>query len=121
MPNRISHVKKIDIITTSDSTVFQIGDSKENILFAQVLAVQREEVVLRESEYPLERYPIFSLAIPQPVIDEEIDIITVNESPFIKVQHVQIQNVAASSLVQIGSSDTTISEARVKTIRHLAH
>ncbi|MGO0062035.1 spore germination protein GerPE [Brevibacillus fluminis] len=121
MPFRTSHVKRIDILQTSDSTVVQIGDAEEDILDANVLAVQREEVTFFESDYPLDRYALFGAAIPQPVVDEQLDIIKVNESPFIRVQLVTIQSVAASSVVQIGSTDFTCAESRVKTIRHLAH
>ncbi|MET3288176.1 UNVERIFIED_CONTAM: spore germination protein PE [Brevibacillus sp. OAP136] len=120
MPFRTSNVQRIDILQTGDSTVVQIGDAEEYILNADVLAVQREEVTFIESDYPLDRYTLFDAAIPQPVIDEPLDTIKVNESPFIRVQLVTIQSVAASSVVQIGSTDFTCVESRVKTIRHLA-
>lgn len=120
MPQRTSHVQRIDILQTGDSTVFLIGDSEETVLNAQVLAIQREEVIFVESEYPLEKYDLFYADIPQPAVDEQLDMIKVNESPFIRVQLVTIQSVAASSVIQIGSNDRTYAESRVKTIRHLS-
>lgn len=121
MSSRISHVSKIDILSIGDSNVFIIGDSKENRQYAQVFAIQREQVIFFEREYPFHRYKIFSSEIPQPIIDEDIEIIRFNESPFIRVQHIMISSVAASSIVQIGSNETVESKSRVKTVRHLAH
>ncbi|RNB91166.1 spore germination protein GerPE [Brevibacillus fluminis] len=120
MPFRTSKVQRIDILQTGDSTVFQIGDSEEHNLHADVLAVQREEVTFFESDYTLDRFATFCADITQPVVDEPLEIITLNESPFIRVEFVNIQSVVTSSVVQIGSTVSTYAESRVKTIRHLA-
>ncbi|MEK4027962.1 spore germination protein GerPE [Pseudobacillus sp. FSL P4-0506] len=121
MFKRTSIVKDARVITVSDSSVFEIGDSANMKLRNNVLAVQRQAELFFGNEGNLNDYPLFSRPIPIPQINENITVTRYNLSPFIRVNHISIVGVASSSVLHIGSTGIIDAEARIKHIRQLLH
>lgn len=119
MNSRITYVNKFDVITFSSSSVIEIGDSEKLAPKANVIAIQREKAIFFGDEFAFEDYPIYREENPQPVVYEQLAITTENISPYIHVENIRIRALAASSTAHLGSTETIVSEARVKNIRHL--
>ncbi|WP_221564881.1 spore germination protein GerPE [Alkalihalobacillus sp. TS-13] len=115
--DRISVVQYIDIVSVTTSSIVQAGDTNILTPVSRALAVQRQESTYDEDEHRFDMYPIFSMPFP-PLRYETIPVKTVQESPAIHVNSINIIGVAASSVVRIGKTDFVSSEARVKHIRH---
>lgn len=117
--SRVSCVPLISIIDVGNTGVFEIGDSQRIAPTSNIIAVQREKAIFWENEFDFHDYSMFQEQIPQPFVYENIEMTTVHECPCIHVENIEISFVAASSTVQIGSSQTITAESRVKHIRHL--
>lgn len=102
-----------------ETAVLEIGDSVQVTPSINIIAVQREKAIFWEDEFNFRDYPIFKKEIPQPIVDEEIEMTIKNESPLIRVQNIFIRSLVGSSVVHIGSSEMIQSETREKHIRHL--
>ncbi|MFK2825527.1 spore germination protein GerPE [Bacillus sp. B190/17] len=121
MFKRTSVVKHIRVVTVSDSSVVEIGDSAAMKLGNRVLAVQRQTELFYGNEGNFEDYPIFSKAIPVLKTDENLAFTRYNLSPFIRVGHINIIGVASSSVLHIGSTGMIHADSRIKHIRQLLH
>ncbi|MGD8192375.1 spore germination protein GerPE [Brevibacillus ginsengisoli] len=119
MNGRISAVQHIRIISFDESSVFEIGDSVQLSPVAKVLTVQREKATFFDKEFSFEDYELYTEEIPQPRVDEYITIKTLNKLPQIRVNRMEIDNIAASSIIHVGLTEAITAEARVKNIRHL--
>jgi spore germination protein PE len=117
---RTSLVETIKLHSVAFSSVFEVGDSVEITPYSRVFAVQREHELYYSNEGDFNAFPLFSRRIPVPTVDEQIVINRTNQSPFINVQNIYILGASASSVVQIGSTDTIDAESRVKNIRQLS-
>jgi spore germination protein PE len=115
----MSIVDHINLLSISSSATLQIGDSSIIAPISMILAVQREYELFFSDEGDFGEYTVFSRPIPQPTITEHVRMNRINESPVIKVHHIDIFGAAASSVVHIGSTKRITSEARVKHIRQL--
>ena len=119
MNYRISAVQHMKVISLDRTSVLEIGDSVQLSPTSQVIAIQREKSTFWENELNFSDYAMFTEEIPQPHVDENIKITIVNQVPMIRVQTVNIENIASSTIIHLGSSENLVSEARVKNIRHL--
>lgn len=120
MIKRTSIVDKMNILSVSFASILEIGDSVSITPLSRALAVQREYQLFFEDEGNWDDFPIFSKTIPQPEMDEDIQINYYYENPVIKVHHIDITGASTSAVVQIGSTKKINSEARVKHIRQIA-
>jgi spore germination protein PE len=120
MLQRTSIVKKANIDTVSFSSVVQVGDSDFIRGFSRALAVQREEELFYANEGRFADYPIFTEPIYLPAIEDSVGMYVHQKNPAIRVDHVDVIGISASSLLHIGSSRHVAMEARVKHIRQLS-
>lgn len=116
---RIALVRDVKIDGLSAASVFHAGDSVTIKPRDYVLAVQREVAVFWEDEGGFSNYPIFWEPIPKVPEDREVRMIRCNDSPFIRVDAIQVLAVASSSVVQLGNSCRIDAETRVLNIRQL--
>ncbi|MFM1653395.1 spore germination protein GerPE [Brevibacillus sp. B_LB10_24] len=119
MNSRISSVQHVSILNIDPYSIFEVGDSFHVHPITKAIAVQRQQAIFLESEFPLSDYPMFTERIPQPFVVEPLKMETINKSPFLNVDNIKINNMVSSSVLHLGSSRILHSEARVKTIRHL--
>lgn len=119
MNNRITYVNKVDVTTITRSSIIEIGDSDKLAPTTRIIAIQREKAIFFGNELPFADYPMFREEIPQPNVYEQVAFTRENESPFIHVENIHMRNIAASSILHLGSTETIEAEARVKNIRHL--
>lgn len=119
MNDRVSIIGTINVNMVEEATVLQIGDSTEITPFNYTIAVQRERAIFIQSEFDFSDYSLFSRPLVQPVVNEPIRIVRINESPRIDVHHVHTFRVSSSAVVHIGSSERLKSETRIKHVRHL--
>lgn len=115
MPAIVGTVKVI----ISLSAIFEIGDSTNITPRTRALVVQREFELFFGNEGNFKDYPIFTMTLPELIIDEHINFNKYNESPSIHVHHIKILSASASGVVHIGSSKTINAESRIKHIRQL--
>jgi len=116
---RTSIVKDIHVRSVSASSIFLIGDSSHITPRSRALAIQRQAELFYGQEGDFNQFPVFYKPIPKPYTDEHVTFSRYNISPFIKVNHIDVLGVSASSVMQIGSTKTYNGEARVKHIRQL--
>ena len=116
---RTSIVKDIHVRSVSSSSVFLIGDSTHITPRTRALAVQRQAELFYGKEGDFNQYPVFNKPMLKPKTFEQVTFSKYNISPFIKVNHIDILGVSASSVLHIGSTKTYDAEARVKHIRQL--
>ncbi|KAB2337167.1 spore germination protein GerPE [Cytobacillus depressus] len=119
MLSRTSIVDQFHVDTLIIGSVIEIGDSTFIQGFSRALAVHREVDTFFGNEGNFASYRAYTKPIPFPLIDEAITMQTVNLSPAIKVNSININGVSASSVVHIGSSQHIAMEARIKHIRQL--
>jgi spore germination protein PE len=119
MYKRMSCVNNLDIVSILFSSVCQIGDSSSINSSVKVLAVQREFPFFLAQEGKFEDYKVFTEPFTPPK-HEFNKMLVINECPAIKVNHVKIIGVSSSSVIHIGSNETTYAEARVLNIRQLS-
>ena len=119
MVKRMSCVNQVHIDSIVNSSIFQVGDSSHITAKAKIFAVQREYPFFFAQEGRFEDYLTFTERLPiQPL--EFINMQIIHDVPAIKVNHIDIKGVAASSLAHIGSTETFSGEARTFHIRHLS-
>ncbi|UVI33292.1 spore germination protein GerPE [Paenibacillus spongiae] len=116
---RISSVGHIRITDIGITTVAEIGDSERIMPANYVIAVQRERAIFFQNEFSFLDWEIFFRPIVQPVVNENIKMTTINESPVIGVRNIDLFSVSSSAVFHIGSSDSLKAETRIKHIRHL--
>jgi spore germination protein PE len=116
---RFSIVNSIDIRTMGEASVFQIGDSHQIHTRSRSIAVQREFPIYDIHEGNFSSYALF--------YDTEISILkreydvhmhTVQESPFICVASISLENTGNTGILHIGSTDDVFSNSRILQIRH---
>jgi spore germination protein PE len=120
MLQRTSIVNKTNIDTVSFSSVIQVGDSDFIHGFSRALAVQREEELFYANEGRFADYPIFTEPLSLPAIEDSVGMYIHQRNPAIRVDHVDVIGISASSLLHIGSSRHVSMEARIKHIRQLS-
>lgn len=112
-------VNYTSVTSVSLSSVFLIGDASQVTPRSRALAVQRQFQLFFTNEGNFEEFPIFTMAIPKPKMDTNLTTNRYNLSSFIKVDHIDVKSVSASSLYQIGSNNYIDAESRIKHIRQL--
>jgi spore germination protein PE len=114
---RTSIVKNLKVLSVTSSSNLLVGDSFKLIARSRAIAVQRQIAVFFANEGEFEDYPLFTKEIPQPNIDEQVNMSVVHESPYIKVRNIKVIGVASSSTLQIGSTRFIDLESRLKHFR----
>ncbi|OIJ10089.1 hypothetical protein BKP35_13290 [Anaerobacillus arseniciselenatis] len=117
MTRRTSVVDYSRVINVSLSSIFHIGDSVQVTPVAWAIAVQRQLQLFYGDEGNFLQFPMFTMELPQPTIQEPITVNRYNASSFIKVNRIHVTSVAAGSVHQIGSTNYINSESRIKHIR----
>jgi spore germination protein PE len=105
------------VTSISTSATLIVGDSVKITARSRALAVQRQVAVFFKKDGEFEDYPLFTKEIPQPIINERVNMSIVQESPYIKVGHVKVLGVASASAMQIGSTRFIDLESRLKHFR----
>ncbi len=121
MNRRNSSVQHLQVINVGSTGVIEIGDTVELAPSIWTNAIQREKAIFFDNELDYADYPMFYEEIPQPYIDEQLELATVNKSSTIQVGQVDLLSIVASAVLQIGSGETIAAESRTKNIRHLLH
>ncbi|QGQ98650.1 spore germination protein GerPE [Paenibacillus psychroresistens] len=115
---RTSIVNYIIVSGISSASTLIVGDSAKISGHTRALAVQRQFAVFFTSEAEFEDYPSFNKELPQPNLPlEKVNMNVVQESPFIKVNRVDVIGLAEASALQIGSTSLINSESRIKHFR----
>ncbi|MDO6658589.1 spore germination protein GerPE [Anaerobacillus sp. 1_MG-2023] len=115
MNSRSSLVNWILVSSVDSSAVVQIGDSNQVTPETKIYALQRELPIFNGNEVEdLTEYPMFSQPLPLPLLTENIEQCTIHENPIIKVGSIRVIGIAASSVLQVGSTRQIKTEARVK-------
>ncbi|MEI2663559.1 spore germination protein GerPE [Rossellomorea sp. LJF3] len=117
MFKRYSIVNKLDGITLSFSSLYQLGDSQNINAVSFAYAVQREKEFFLTSEGSFDS-SVFQGPLKKPPVDPTVRVNRLNLCP-IKVDQVFIKATAFSSIVHIGNTSNVAMEARVKHIRQL--
>jgi spore germination protein PE len=121
MNARISVVKNIKVLSVSESSIVHVGDAINVKPRSKLIEVGRELPSFIENEVNFSDYPLFNKPIPQPIVQEDVQMVVKNESPWIKVNQVNILGIIDSSVFQVGSSKLIDTESRKKQIRQLLH
>jgi len=116
---RTSIVKNINVKNVANNSVFEIGDSWNIQPRTKVLAVQREYELFFGDEGNFSAYPIYTMPLPKPMIDESIYFHKYNESFTINVNNIDVTSLSGSGVLQIGSTKNIDAESRIKHIRQL--
>ncbi|WP_028552806.1 spore germination protein GerPE [Paenibacillus sp. UNC451MF] len=119
MDQRVSTVGYLKINTLGVATVLEIGDSDQLTPFNYTIAVQREKAIFIQNEFRFSDYSLFSRSLLVPIINENIYMSRVNETPNITVNKINMFLASSSSIFHIGSSDNLQAQSRIKHIRHL--
>ncbi|MCR8849666.1 spore germination protein GerPE [Rossellomorea sp. SC111] len=117
MFKRYSIVNKLDGITLSFSSLYQIGDSQNINAVSFAYAVQREKEFFLTSEGSFDS-SVFQGPLTKPPVDPTVRVSRLNLCP-IKVDQVFIKATAFSSIIHIGNTSNVAMESRVKHIRQL--
>jgi spore germination protein PE len=121
MRKRISKVKNIKIDSVAESAIVLVGDAVHVRPRSKEIEVQQEKTTFTGNEPKFYDYPIFTRPIPQPAVDEDVQMIVQNKSPWIKVNKVDIVVITASAVFQVGSNKSIHTDDRKKEIRPPAH
>jgi len=117
MFKRYSIVNKLDGITLSFSSLYQVGDSQNINAVSFAYAVQREKEFFLTSEGSFDSR-VFQAPLKKPSINPAVRVSRLNLCP-IKVDQVYIRATAFSSIVHVGNTSNVAMESRVKHIRQL--
>ncbi|OXS57067.1 spore germination protein PE [Bacillus sp. V-88] len=117
MFKRYSIVNKLDGITLSFSSLYQLGDSQNINALSFAYAVQREKEFFLTSEGSFDS-SVFQGSLKKPPFNPAVRVNRLNLCP-IKVDQVFIKATAFSSIIHIGNTSNVAMEARVKHIRQL--
>lgn len=117
MFKRYSIVNKLDGITLSFSSLYQVGDSQNINAVSFAYAVQREKEFFLTSEGSFDSR-VFQAPLERPSIDPAVRVSRLNLCP-IKVDQVFVRATAFSSIVHVGNTSNVAMESRVKHIRQL--
>lgn len=115
---RISCVANINVGIVSEASTFIGGDAIAIRAQTNALAIQREVSIFFEDEGSFADWPAFTRPIPQPGVEEDLNLAIWNESPVIRVGAVKLTAVTFSSVFQVGSNARMDLESRRKHIRH---
>lgn len=121
MFKRLSHVNHVRVDTVYNSSIIQIGDSKEIHAIAHGLAVQREKPVFWGEEGDFKRFTIFRKPPPLATYPDPVLVKKRNESVTIRVDNMYVSGLSAAGILHIGSCEHMLLESRIKHIRHLIH
>ncbi|MFD3447298.1 spore germination protein GerPE [Microbacteriaceae bacterium 4G12] len=118
MFRRFSVVNEASVLSLGLSSIFQIGDTNTLIIKNRSLTAQRETTDFLGGETPLESYPIFfDTEITIPTRRTNVRMHTINENPFIYVNHVVINTMLNAGVLHIGSVDDVFANSRLHQVR----
>lgn len=115
--NRTSIVAHVIVSSVTSASTLIIGDTAKVTSHNRAFAVQRQVAKFFADEAEFEDFPFFSKYIPQPSINGRINMKVMNESPYIRVNSVDIIGVAEASTMQVGSTRSFELESRIKHFR----
>lgn len=118
MQSRISVVGTVKVNAVQSSSVFQIGDSFIYTPKTRGYAIAQLSPFFTEEPYAFND-PVFHEPIPKPTLISRVQQETFHESPYIHTGNVKVTSLGDSSILQIGSTKYTQSEARIKHVRRL--
>lgn len=118
MIKRVSSVQNVKMTEIGTSAVLEIGDSELITPSSKAIAIQRERAIFSMNEIHFHNFPIFSIPIIQPIIEENIEIVFQHDQPQIVVEDIEIFSTTSSSIVHLGSSTLLQADSRIKHIRH---
>jgi spore germination protein PE len=114
---RTSLVNSATVSSFAESSICQIGDSNEIKAIDVVFSLQRRISVFDGREGDAEHEALSRKEMPFPVYPLEVNTAIFHETPFIKVNRVNIIGVSSSSLLHIGSTNHGFMQAKIKHIR----
>lgn len=115
--DRTSIVNNIIVAAVSAASTFIVGDAVRITSSTKALAVQRQVAVFFEAEGEFTDYDIFTAEIPRPVVHSKVCMQVIQDSPFIKVNSIDVIGVSEASALQIGATRNISLEARLKHFR----
>lgn len=118
MQYRTSNVKHITVNAISNSSIFNIGDTRYSDSENKAIAVQKEGETMKY-DLKFEDFPIFKRKAVWPSFGIPVIKKTVQHHPEIQIQSVDILSISSSSVFQVGKLSHTKSESRIKHIRIL--
>ncbi|MDX8045757.1 spore germination protein GerPE [Gracilibacillus sp. S3-1-1] len=115
--HRTTNVNQLWVNSVADSSVLQIGDTKELNPNADILAVQKEGGITSDQGFHFEQYPIFHTTI-RPLLDQNIILGERNHyRSNIHVTNMDIRALSTSSCMQVGNVSNVHALSRTKHIR----
>ena len=119
MFKRFSHVNRVRVDTVYNSSIFQIGDSKEIHTRARGLAVFRDKPVYWGKEGDFQQFAIFQRPPALSSLPDSVILKKEHKFGSIHVKDVYVSGLSGSALLHIGSTEHMVLESRLKHIRHL--
>ena len=116
---RTALVTYLKIISISDGSILQVGDTVQAAPFSNVLAVQREYPRYAGNEGALTAFPLFAQEIPAVIVKEEVRLSIRSDDPYIRVPFIEITGVSTSGIVHLGNTGTIAAQVRTKHIRQM--
>lgn len=115
---RTSVVTQIIVTSVADASTLIIGDTTKITARTRALAVQRQVAkFFAENEGDFEDFSLFTEKLPQPTKGRRVNMMVINESPYIKVNRVDVIGIAQAAIMQIGSTRSFDLESRIKQFR----
>ena len=118
MHKRMTSVQSVKLTELGSTSVLEIGDSKMITPTSRAIAVQRERAIFLMNEFNFRNFPIFSIPLIQPAVEEHMEMTTFQEQTYIQVDEIEIFSTTASSIIHLGSSERLHADSRIKHIRH---
>ncbi|MEX2461447.1 MAG: spore germination protein GerPE [Paenibacillaceae bacterium] len=114
---RISIVKNIEVSSVTSASTFIVGDTVKITARTRAIALQRQVAKFFANEGEFADFPMFTKEIVKPSLEGRVNMCVRNESPYIKVNNIDVIGVAEASTMQIGSTRILDVEARIKHFR----
>lgn len=119
MLKRISNVNDVKVNIVAFSSTFQIGDVNKIHGLSNVLAIQKDQAVFINQADEVIDHHSFIEELPFPMMNEQIQTTFINKNPLLRVGKVYLNGLIFSSIFQIGNSEHTHLETKIKHIRQL--
>ena len=116
MFKRTSNVQCVNIISITDGSFFNVGDTNLANPISKVIALQKEGATF-QGELEFENYSIFTQKTHFPKFKTNIIKRTFNHNPNIYVQHSNVMAIGSSSIFQVGNLNHIATESRIKHFR----
>ncbi len=114
-------MNKMYVNSISNGSTFEIGDVEHAGPRTKVIAVQQPRTNYKDEDENItfSSFSVFKEPLPEKPVYSPVQKQTINHSPSIHVNRINIIGISTSAIVQIGGLGTIDSEVRVKHIRIL--